>query len=164
VIPKTEKVLVVQKDIEVTVTSTEPISITDWKQSAIEFIQNWRWSFTWEWYTDTCKWDSKQNSWWHWTRCKTRWTKVTKSQADKEFLSHLQPLYTLVDRESYTDNQKIAMVSYMYNVGKYAMNINTYVSRESHKDIRYIMWVYWYNKEFPWLKKRRKEELILFNL
>lgn len=66
----------------------------------------------------------------------------------------------------FNDNQKIALVSYMYNVWKYAMNINKHIKRCSYKDIKYIMSVYWYTsnwKKLQWLVNRRIAELKLYN-
>ena len=81
-------------------------------------------------------------------------------------VTHLNPLYELVNNSCYTTSQKIAMISYMYNVGRHAMNIDKYIKRCSHKDIRYIMWIYWYSsnwKRLKWLVNRRQSELKLFN-
>lgn len=140
----------------------------------MNFIQNWIWSFSWEWFASHCKWDNKQYSWGHWTRCYNPWQAVTVEQADKEFTTHLNPLFELVDNSCYTDNQKIAIVSYMYNTWWYQMNMRTHVSNCSKKDIQYIMQVWWYwitvienwkkkFKRLQWLVNRRYAELSLFN-
>lgn len=140
-----------------------PLVFTNWRQEAISFIQDWDWTFSWEGYTDTCKPDNKQNSRWHGTKCYEVWSKVTKDKADEQFHSHLNPLYELVDSSCYNDNQKIAIVSYMYNTWGNQMNLKTHLKQCNYKDIRYIMSIWWWNKEYPWLKIRRTSELSLFN-
>jgi GH24 family phage-related lysozyme (muramidase) len=113
-----------------------------------------------EWYRSRSYWDRKQRSIWYGTKS-YRWEEITREEWDKRFIQHLNPLYELVNKSCYTDNQKVAMISYTYNTWAYAMNINRYIKRCSIKDIKYIMWVYWYNNK--WLKKRRYAELSLFN-
>lgn len=143
------------------------VAFKDWKHSAMQFIQHWSGNFTWEWFASHCKWDNKQFSWWHWTRCYVAWRAVTQVIADKEFADHLTSIFKLVDNNTcFSDNQKIALTSYMYNVGKYAMNIKKYIDKCSHKDIRYIMWVYWYSSNWIKIKglvNRRIAELYLYN-
>ena len=91
---------------------------------------------------------------------------ITIEEADRRMVTHLKSLYELVNNSCYNDKQKISMVSYMYNVGRHAMNIDKHIKRCSYKDIRYIMWIYWYSsnwKRLKWLVNRRKSELKLFN-
>jgi GH24 family phage-related lysozyme (muramidase) len=133
----------------------------------MQFIQNGSGNFTWEWFALHCKWDSKQYSRWHWTRCYNPWEAVTQEKADQEFANHLEPLFELVDNNTcFNDNQKIALVSYMYNVGRYAMSIDKYIKMCSHKDIKYIMSVYGYTSNWvrlKWLVNRRFVEINLYN-
>ena len=137
---------------------------TDWKKATMNFIQNWSGNFTWEWFASHCKWDNKQYSWWHWTKCTTPWAAVTQEIADKEFHNHLSHLFKIVDNNTcFNDNQKIALVSYMYNTWGNQMNLKGYIKICSHKDIKYIMSVWWWNKKYPWLKHRRIAELNLYN-
>ncbi len=137
----------------------------NWKYEAIYFIQNWRGNFTGEWFSAYCKRDNKQNSWGHWTKCKNIWDKITQEQADLEFHNHLVHIFELVDNSTcFTDNQKIALTSYIYNTWGNQLNLRKHIHRCSHKDIRYIMSIWGWNKEFPWLKHRRIAELYLYAL
>jgi len=91
---------------------------------------------------------------------------ITKKEAEKRMIEYLWLLRKMVDKECYNENQKTAMISFMYNVGKYPMNINKYVASCDKKSIRYIMWIYWYSSNWKRLKslvKRRNTELYLFN-
>ena len=124
----------------------------------MQFIQHGSGRFTWEWFAKYCKWDNKQYSWGHWTKCTTPWVEVTQEIADQQFSNHLKPLFELVDNNTcFNDNQKIALVSYMYNTWWNQMNLKNYISICSHTDIKW-------NKKYPWLKFRRIEELSLYNL
>lgn len=81
-------------------------------------------------------------------------------------ITHLNPLYEVVDTSCYNDNQKVALTSYMYNTWVYAMNINKHIKKCNIRDIKYIMSVYWYSSNWirlQWLVNRRYAELELFN-
>lgn len=131
----------------------------------MNFIQHGSGNFTWEGFAPHCKDDNKQLSWGHWTRCFIKGEKVTQEIADKQFNDHLAPLFNLVDNNScFNDNQKIALVSYMYNTGGNQMNLKAHIKRCSHKDIKYVMSIWGWNKEYPWLRLRRIAELYLYNL
>lgn len=148
------------------------ITYKDWKQSAILFIQKWAGKFSGEWYSETCEFDNKQNSRGHWTSCPTLHVRVTREQADKEFIEFLSKKIKMVDYPHFNDNQKIALLSYVYNTGGYQLNLPYHLRNGNMKDIKYIMSIWGYSKIdpktkkeiYPWLKFRRAEEKKLFNL
>ena len=117
-----------------------------------------------EWFSECAYWDAKQYSIWYGTKS-YKWECITQEEAKQRKLKHLKPLIELVDQPCYTDNQKIAITSYMYNVGRYAMNIQDYVKACDKDSIVYIMNSYWWTSNWVrmwWLEKRRKIEIAKF--
>ncbi len=109
-------------------------------------------------------WDNGRWSIWYWT-ISYRWEVISKEEWIRRFENHLNPLYDIVNLSCYNDNQKKALVSYMYNTGGYQMNMRYYVKNCRYNDIRYIMsvWGWWHGtKYYNWLSKRREEEINLF--
>ncbi len=152
-----KKVLEVEQTLSPLIIQESTIT---WKERSVQFIQKF------EWIRLKAYWDKKQWSIWHGTKSK-RWEVITTEEADRRMLAHLDSLYKLVDNSScFSDNQKIALTSYMYNTWGYQMNLRTHIKQCNHKDIKYIMsvWGYWSNWErLQWLVNRRTEELNLYN-
>lgn len=118
-----------------------------------------------EGYSRCAYWDVSRWSIWFWTKS-YKWECIDRGEAYNRKLQYIQPLLSLVDKACYTHNQKIAMISYMYNVWTNAMNISHYVWWCKKKDIIYIMWKYWYTANWiwsNWLAKRRNAEKLKFN-
>lgn len=132
---------------------------TQLAKDSIDYIEDF------EGYSSCSYWDATRWSIWFWTKS-YQWECIDREEAYKRKLSHIQPLINLVDKSCYTHNQKIAMISYMYNVWSGAMNISHYVSGCRKNDVLYIMWKYWYTANWEWsnwLAKRRVIEKQKFN-
>ena len=133
--------------------------VSDWKTDAMHFIADF------EWFRECAYHDSKQWSIWYGTKSYP-WECITKEEAIQRKKDHLQALYELVDRTCYNDNQRISLVSYMYNVWVNAMGIQSYVKDCDHKSIKYIMNTYGWTIKGKWsngLAKRRNIEITKFN-
>lgn len=146
-------------ETKITETKTEVKKVSDWKTDAMHFIADF------EWFRECAYHDSKQWSIWYGTKS-FPWECITKEEAIQRKKDHLQALYELVDITCYNDNQRIALVSYMYNVGQNAMSISKYVEKCDHKSIKYIMNTYGWTIKGKWsngLAKRRNIEINKFN-
>lgn len=88
------------------------------------------------------------------------WECITREEAIKRKIDYIKPLIDAIP-SCFTDNQKIAITSYMYNTGWNQMWLKKYIENCDKKSVLYIMGVYWYN--FPWLIKRRNIEINKFN-
>lgn len=133
--------------------------MVDWKEDAVNFIADF------EWFRENAYWDAKVWSIWYGTPS-YKWEVITKEEAIQRKKDHLQTLYELVDKECYNDNQKIALVSYMYNVWVNAMNIKSYVQNCDKENVKYIMTMYGWTINWvysKWLAKRRNIEISKFN-
>lgn len=131
-----------------------------WKQDAVSFISDF------EWFRECSYNDSKQVSIGYGTKAKYNGECITEQEAKQRKLYHLQPLIELVDNSCYNDNQRIALVSYMYNVWVNALNIKHYVEKCDHKSILYIFHNYWWTINgvwSDWLAKRRNIEISKYN-
>lgn len=121
---------------------------------------------TFEWVRLKAYYDHTQWSIWFGTKSH-KWEVITNTEAHNRMLKHLSSIFNIVDNNKcFNDNQKIALTSYIFNTGRYAMNINKHINKCNIKDIKYIMSVYWYSsngKRLQWLVNRRRAELELFN-
>lgn len=119
-----------------------------------------------EWVRLKAYYDHTQWSIWFGTKS-YKWEVITSSEAHNRMLKHLSNIFKIVDNNKcFNDNQKIALTSYIFNTGWWQMNLRKYINICSHKDIKYIMSVYWYSsnwKRLQWLVKRRIAELNLYN-
>lgn len=152
---KSEKIVQIKSNMQEKDTKT----VQDWKTDAMHFIADF------EWFRSCAYNDSKQWSIGYGTRSHP-WECITKEEAMQRKKTHLNPLYELVDKTCYTDNQKIALVSYMYNVWRYAMRIDSYIEKCDHKNIKFIMNTYGWTIKGKWsngLAKRRNIEINKFN-
>lgn len=146
-------------ETKVTETKVEVKKVSDWKTDSMHFIADF------EWFRECAYYDSKQWSIWYGTKS-FPWECITRDQAIQRKKDHLHALYQLVDRTCYNDNQKISLVSYMYNVWVNAMGIQSYVKDCNHKRIVFIMNTYGWTikgKWSNWLAKRRNIEINKFN-
>ena len=84
---------------------------------------------------------------------------ITKEVATARKLAIVEPLYISIP-PCFTQNQKIAITSYIYNTGWNQMGLKNYIGKCKKKDVLYIMKVWGHN---PVLKPRRDEELLKFN-
>ena len=152
---KVEKTVQVKNDTHEKKTQ----SVQDWKTDSMHFIADF------EWFRECAYNDSKQRSVWYGTKSYPGEC-ISKEEALKRKKSHLNPLFELVDKSCYTDTQKIALVSYTYNVWRNAMNIDSYIEKCDIDSILYIMNSYWWTikgKWSKWLAKRRNIEINKFN-
>lgn len=133
--------------------------MVDWKKDTISFIADF------EGFRECSYNDGKQVSIWYGTKSYS-WECITKEEAIQRKKDYLNPLYELIDKDCYTDNQKIALTSYVYNVWRNAMNIDSYIEKCDIKSIKYIMNTYGWTinwKWSNWLAKRRSIEIKKFN-
>lgn len=132
--------------------------------SELDIISNYVRSKEWSFHSKAF-WDNKRWSIWWWTKS-YRWEVISKEEWIIRFNNHIKPLYNLVNNDCYNLNQKIALVSYLYNTWWYQMNMRYHVKNCRYNDIKYIMSVWWWwhwTKYYNGLSKRRKEEISLFN-
>lgn len=123
-------------------------------ETAMNFVADF------EWFRECAYWDVKQWSIWYGTKS-YKWECITKQEAKKRKLWYIEWIYKLYPSNCLTDNQKIALTSYIYNTGGYQMNLRTYISRCDKDSILYIMWQWGWNMK--WLVKRRTIEIQKFN-
>ena len=148
------------------VSVVEPIEVIEIKNSN-EDLESITASFIadFEGFRDCAYWDIDHWSIWYWTRS-YQWECISEEEALERKKDYIRPILSKVDNGCYTDNQKIAIVSYIYNVWGWAMNISSYVAKCDIASIKYIMWVYWYSAwgvRLAGLVKRRGIELQKFN-
>lgn len=126
-------------------------------KEAVEFtagFEGLRLKAYYDWYAN----GSNRWSIWYWTKS-YKGEVITKEEAIKRKLDIIKPIYNSIPN-CFNQNQKTALTSYIYNVWKYAMNINSYVKKCKKNDVAYIMQVYGWNKV---LIERRKAELLKYN-
>lgn len=118
-----------------------------------------------EWYRDCAYPDWNQWSIWYWT-ASYKWECINKEEAYKRKKEYLQSVFTLVDKDCYSDNQKIAMSSYIYNTWWNQMGLKKNILNCNKEGVLYTMNVYWWItgwKYSRWLAKRREIEINKFN-
>ncbi len=155
----------------------DPIETTESKEdllkSAAEFIK------TQEGFLPTSQWDHKQRSRWYGTRAPGPNLTIDRQRAEKELTQHLETLLRQIEGfvndqywEKLNKNQKIALLSFAYNVGlgnfkeafPFLAQPNT-PFEEIKTKIPKIMekYVYASGKKLQGLVNRRKREINLFN-
>ena len=87
--------------------TTEEIKVVDWKLNAMNFIADF------EWFRENAYYDSKQWSIGYGTKS-YKWEVIWEQEAKQRKLDHLQPLIEMVSNTCYNDNQRIALVSVLY--------------------------------------------------
>lgn len=88
-----------------------------------------------------------------------KWETATQEECKQRKMAVITPIYNSIP-SCFNDNQKIALTSYIYNTGWNQMNMKYHLQNCRKKDVRYIMQVWWHNKE---LKTRRNKELLKYN-
>ena len=89
--------------------------------------------------------------------------RIEAKQRKKE---HLHSTFELVDLACYSDNQKIAMSSYIYNTGGHQLGLRGIIQRCDIAWVLYVMrnWGWSANWQvLSWLAKRRNIEINKFN-
>ena len=118
-----------------------------------------------EWFEECAYADSWKYSIWYGTDS-YKGECITKEEAKQRKIEHINPIYALVDKSCFTDNQKISLISYQYNVWKYPMNLQTHIKNCDKQAIVNVM------KNWGWssqgvrlwgLVKRRTIEIEKFN-
>lgn len=74
------------------------------------------------------------------------WECITENEAIKRKLYYIKPLIDAIP-SCFTDNQKIAIVSYQYNTGWWQMNLRNHIKNCDKKRVLYIMNVYWHSAD-----------------
>ena len=104
--------------------------------------------------------DNNIYSIWYWT-ISFPWECITKEEAIQRKIEHLNPLLAIVDKACYNDNQKIALVSYMYNVWRNPLNLQTHIQNCDREWIIYTMnnwgWTAWWVRLWGLVKRRNIE-------
>ena len=132
---------------------------TEWQDHAIDFIADF------EGFQECAYWDFKQWSIWYWTASR-QWECITREEAKKRKKEHLHSIFELVDIACYSDHQKIAMTSYVYNTGGYQLGLRGIIHRCDTAWVLRIMrnWGWSANwRVLSWLAKRRNIEINKFN-
>ena len=137
----------------------------EWKKHAVNFVVDF------EWFSETCKYDFAQNSWGYGTKCDRIGERIDRERAMQYKMEHLEHIFELVNKDCFTDNQKIAITSYIYNTWGYqklnnVTSFREYVQRCDTWSILYGMrnWGWTANWQVLWwLVKRRTIEIEKFN-
>ena len=112
-----------------------------------------------EWFKECSYWDRKQWSIGYWTKS-YKWECITREEAKNRKAEVIKPILAEIP-SCFTDNQKIAIVSYQYNTWGNQMGFKWYVQKCDKKSVLYIMNSWGWN--LPWLVKRRTIEISKFN-
>lgn len=135
-----------------------------WKSPDLKLdTMNFIWDF--EWFRECAYKDNNIYSIWFWT-ISFPWECITREEAIQRKIEHINPLLEIVDKSCYSDNQRIALVSYMYNVGRHPMNLQTHIKNCNHKEILYVMSKWGWSAGWVrlWgLVKRRNIEIAKYN-
>ena len=114
-----------------------------------------------EWFRTTAYWDVKRYSIWYGTPS-YKWEVITKQEAIRRKIEHTQPIIELVDRDCYNNNQKIAIISYIYNTWGYQMNLRSHIKNCKHKAILNVMNTWGWSADLDWnWKIEWKERYVL---
>ncbi len=98
---------------------------------------------------------------------------ITQSNAEFQLKRHIEdkilPKLDVILRQSVNDNQRNALISFIYNVGMGAFRRSTMLKMINYGDFfgaaaQFDRWVYAGGKRLNGLVKRRKEERALFEL
>lgn len=122
-------------------------------EDSINFIADF------EGFKECAYWDVKRYSVWYGTPS-YKWECISKQEALQRKKEFVKPKFELVDKDCFTDNQKIALTSYMYNTWGYQMNLQTYIKRCDKASILFVMNKWGWNSRG--LAKRRTIEINKF--
>ena len=148
-------------------------TLQEFLDAAAEFIKDR------EWFLEESMWDYQQRTRGYWTKAPGKKARITKPQAKRELMEYLYQLHQNIKdfilpkyREKLTKNQKIALLSFGYNVGFWGFKeafpylaTHEYTFEKIEKLIpeRMMQYVYANGKKLEWLVNRRKKEIDLFN-
>lgn len=104
-------------------------------------------------------WDVKQWSIWFWTKS-YKWECITREEALDRKKEFVKPILERIP-SCFTENQRIALTSYIYNTWGNQMRLPSYIKNCDQKSVRYIMTQRGWN--LPGLIKRRTLELEKFD-
>jgi len=124
-----------------------------------------------EWFIKISKWDHWQYSWWYSTKAPKWGLEISKEKAMIELQKKINNIFSSLNKEKWfpglNENQKIALISFFYNVGltkKWKENLmyrlrNWYLKAATNMmlEYKYTSW-----KHNEWLLSRRKKEVNKF--
>lgn len=88
--------------------------------------------------------------------------KITESQADSLLRIDLKPIEEYLNNNyDFNQNEFDAIASFIYNIGIYKFSTSTFSKTLEIEELR--KWVYVQGKYLDGLKRRRDEEIILYN-
>jgi len=146
-------------------------------QIAVELAKKHEWlsltaycdtlKYVWTKYIRDCR-GRKTDRWsiWYWTQS-VKGETITKIEAEEKMMQYFQNIQKEVAYKCYNDQEKWAMLDFMYNSGRFTKHNTTwipfvtYVKRCDKKTVNSFL--YPWNYTSKWLKKRRNSEYIAFN-